>query len=571
VHHPRRFFRSALLSAGTLLAGAALALPGVAHAAPTTDTAPKAATGADLRAAAAPEGFTPGLTPYGQNGQYGTTERTVVWTPPADEQVYQCRLDDNAEWSACADPDTDAPGFQMTGLDYGVHHLTVESSPDGGTMAPYATYEFVVQVEAPTISEPPTDGPDTRRDFYFSAYFGGQTDYAVECNIDGAGFVPCPDNGRLELEGLKQGAHQVEIRQAYVAVDRTLPGHTSETTTTTFDVTAPHAPRIAEGPSGTVDTTYAFFRLDQENADWYVGNIECSLDGAEFAACSDYISFQELSQGEHVFRARQNVDGINPSAVTERRWIVNGTRGDEPTGPQFGDAPVQTPAPTPAPAPAPTPTPEVELQTPSAPFKAKSAAIVGRSLTVGCAVPGATSYRCEVTVSKGGKRLGHAVRTGNGTVRIKLTRAGARRVQRAGGLTVRVQVKATVNGQTTVTTKTVRILPTKTIVLSTDELFGSSDDEPTAAGKLRAEEIAVQLSGARQITVVGHTDAKGSDAANERRGLARARAFAALLRSEGLKGTKVVVQSAGETKPRATNATARGRELNRRVEVSVRY
>ena len=59
------------------------------------------------------------------------------------------------------------------------------------------------------------------------------------------------------------------------------------------------------------------------------------------------------------------------------------------------------------------------------------------------------------------------------------------------------------------------------------------------------------------------------DRQNER-GIARAKAVCAALARYGARG-KLVAQSAGESSPRATNATVAGRALNRRVELSVSY
>lgn len=69
---------------------------------------------------------------------------------------------------------------------------------------------------------------------------------------------------------------------------------------------------------------------------------------------------------------------------------------------------------TPAP---PAPEAPVVLTTLKAPVPTKAATVTGRALSVGCAVPGATDYRCVVTVTNGGKPLGRAVRTGDGAVR----------------------------------------------------------------------------------------------------------------------------------------------------------
>lgn len=651
----RRYFRSALLSTGALLAGTAIVLPGAAQAATATHTAPTAATSPSTRVAPAPDGFTPALTPYDEAGdQFGTTSRTVTWTSPGGPYDYQCALDGEAgrAYTPCN------VSFAMSDLAIGSHTLYIERRDTGGgaTWIPVNEIEFFVQPTAPVVdgSTPDPEAPATqnprvafapqpgstlqcrsrydggdwascanpfgaglssdRHDYDFrwidnaSGVWSGTTsvtlnvdneapeapgvferpddgpstsvrigvnvysDAKVECRIDDAeAFTECSDNGYIELTGLAQGAHKVEVRQTDQA------GNVSETTVVEFTVLAPHAPTIVEGPSGTVDTTFAQFRLAYDDPEWFVGDLMCSLDGAEFDHCGDFnVYLRELSQGEHVFRTRQTVDGTNHSPVSERRWVVNGFVSDEPTGPQFGNAPEDTPAPAPkpvpTPAPTPTPTPTPELKAPSTPLAGKSAAVVGRALTVGCTVPGATSYRCEVTVSKGGKTLGRAVRTGNGSVQLKLTRAGARQVQRSGkGLTVRVQVTATVGGKSTVTTKTVRLLPTKDLALSTDEFFGAKGDTPTAAGKRIAKDIAAQLSGARRITITGHTDNAGSPAANQRLGLQRAEAVAALLRKAGLGGARVVVRSEGESKPKASNGTAKGREQNRRVEIVVSY
>jgi outer membrane protein OmpA-like peptidoglycan-associated protein len=74
----------------------------------------------------------------------------------------------------------------------------------------------------------------------------------------------------------------------------------------------------------------------------------------------------------------------------------------------------------------------------------------------------------------------------------------------------------------------------------------------------------------RQVVVVGHTDRTGSEAANYRLGQQRAAAVAHYLLDEhGLDPARVRVTSAGDTRPVADNATAEGRQQNRRVEILV--
>jgi outer membrane protein OmpA-like peptidoglycan-associated protein len=74
----------------------------------------------------------------------------------------------------------------------------------------------------------------------------------------------------------------------------------------------------------------------------------------------------------------------------------------------------------------------------------------------------------------------------------------------------------------------------------------------------------------RQVVVVGHTDLMGSDEANYLLGQRRAAAVAHyLLDAHGLDPARVLVTSAGGTRPVADNATAEGRQQNRRVEILV--
>ena len=86
-------------------------------------------------------------------------------------------------------------------------------------------------------------------------------------------------------------------------------------------------------------------------------------------------------------------------------------------------------------------------------------------------------------------------------------------------------------------------------------------------GCLPAERSWVQE---RQVVVVGHTDRTGSEEANYRLGQQRAAAVAHYLLDEhGFDPVRVRVASAGDTRPVADNATAEGRQRNRRVEILV--
>lgn len=73
----------------------------------------------------------------------------------------------------------------------------------------------------------------------------------------------------------------------------------------------------------------------------------------------------------------------------------------------------------------------------------------------------------------------------------------------------------------------------------------------------------------RNLLITGHTDNQGSSAANERLGLQRAGFLKNRLVALGLAPARINVVSKGSGMPAADNATAAGRDRNRRVEIEI--
>ncbi|MCC8397572.1 OmpA family protein [Paraburkholderia sp. MMS20-SJTR3] len=73
----------------------------------------------------------------------------------------------------------------------------------------------------------------------------------------------------------------------------------------------------------------------------------------------------------------------------------------------------------------------------------------------------------------------------------------------------------------------------------------------------------------RSITVTGHTDSSGSLIHNRQLSQARAQSVLRYLRSHGMRAEQFIAEGEGADNPVASNATAEGRALNRRVEVHV--
>ena len=71
------------------------------------------------------------------------------------------------------------------------------------------------------------------------------------------------------------------------------------------------------------------------------------------------------------------------------------------------------------------------------------------------------------------------------------------------------------------------------------------------------------------LKLAGYTDNVGSVAANLKLSRARAEAVKTYLATQGVDPAKIEAEGYGKSNPIATNATAEGRQTNRRVEFSL--
>lgn len=99
--------------------------------------------------------------------------------------------------------------------------------------------------------------------------------------------------------------------------------------------------------------------------------------------------------------------------------------------------------------------------------------------------------------------------------------------------------------------------------------FDRADLRPASRADLADLAASLQKYPGREVVVVGHTDAVGSDAYNQGLSQRRAQAAADYLVSQGVPRSDVRTVGRGETEPIATNETDEGRQQNRRVEVAI--
>lgn len=374
----------------------------------------------------------------------------------------------------------------------------------------------------------------------------GEEGSTFRCKLDDGAWTTCTPP--VTYNNLRDGTHTF----SFVAVDAAGNESARVDRTWTVDTTAPARPPVIDGPAVKTTATSATFKVSAEPG----ATLQCSLDGKDFAPCVAPIVLSGLAPGTHTLRVRQVDAAGNAGQASDYTWTVGAAAGDTP------------------------------------PAKKLVARVATRAtssgddrVAVGCAIDHPGLRTCTVR-AYGVDAAGRRVLIGTGTVHVAadgkhvaavdvhLTKAGKRALARAvGGLKVTLSLRATVAGRKqplTAKGSTVIYPQRLAIVPSINPFVFDSTTMARPAARRALRTLAADLKHAKTVTCVGHTDATGDASYNKALGLRRAQAVCDALHALGVKA-KLKAFSDGETQPRATNATAAGRALNRRVELRVTY
>lgn len=111
------------------------------------------------------------------------------------------------------------------------------------------------------------------------------------------------------------------------------------------------------------------------------------------------------------------------------------------------------------------------------------------------------------------------------------------------------------------------------VVLSDDSVkFPVNANNLSPEAEQRLAELAQRLKAENRsvyLEIQGHTDSSGSEATNERMGMARAEAVRRFLSTQSIALNRMATISYGEANPVAPNNTREGRAQNRRVAIVV--
>jgi outer membrane protein OmpA-like peptidoglycan-associated protein len=468
------------------------------------------------------------------------------FSSPASGATFECRVDDGA-WSGCSSP----VQVDTSSLAEGSHHFEVRASVMQGGVAVKdrtpATVPFEYRTTPPDSTAPDrprllTAPAAATRETEHLVEFSGEPGGHFECRMDGASWSRCSSPHSFSAG---EGEHAFEVRQVDDA------GNAGEPAGTAFVVdTASPAPVTVlagpvDGPARSVEIAFA-----GEPG----GSYECRIDGGAWEPCVSPVAYSGLTDGPHSVEVRQTDAAGNVGTVAVHSWTTEPATPARPRRLAARVAPVS------------------ELRGDS-------------SVAVGCDVDTGAIQACRVRAFARGGKGGRRALVGAGVSHPRQPRSGhlvdvrlndrGRELVRAkiGGAEIAFRATATSVGGGTLRSKvTATVVPPRQQVVPVTNLFDSGSAALTTKGERFVRRVLSKLASERvaRVRCDGHTDSEGSAASNQELSEARARTVCDLLRARGLKAD-YDVRGFGESRPRASNATAEGRALNRRVELQVVY
>ncbi len=243
----------------------------------------------------------------GPSGAVASSSASIAFASEAGAS-FECRLD-GAAFAPCSSPIT------YSALAEGSHTFEVRASDAAGNVdASPASRTWSVDTLAPDTTI--TGGPAGVVSSTSAGFSYGATEAATfECRLDGAAFAACAADG-TSFDGLTQGAHTFEVR-ATDAVGNTDPTPASHSWTVD---SLPPETSIVSGPPAISASASATFTVSTETG----ATLQCSLDGAAYAACASPVTYGALAQGAHSFSVRA-VDGAGNVDATPATasWTVD--------------------------------------------------------------------------------------------------------------------------------------------------------------------------------------------------------------------------------------------------------
>lgn len=200
-------------------------------------------------------------------------------------------------------------------LTAGAHTYTVTPVYQGIAGAATASRSLTVDLTAPTvaITAPPALTNSTASQNIAFTTSDNVAVASVQCRLDAGSYASC--TSPFATGTLSQGLHTI-----YVRATDTAGNVTTQSVTTTVDSSAPAAPTITGGPTGTVGSASANFTFTAAEPG---GSLQCQIDGGSWTTCTSPAAYSGLSNASHTFSVRQIDAAGNNGSVASRTWTVD--------------------------------------------------------------------------------------------------------------------------------------------------------------------------------------------------------------------------------------------------------
>ncbi len=216
----------------------------------------------------------------------------------------QCRLD-GAAFAACSSP------IGYSGLADGPHTFAAKATDQAGNTGPQTVYTWTIETRAPTAtldSTPAALSNSSTATFSFSA----DEPSTYECKLDGRSFEAC--SSPETYLGLGDGPHTFSVRAQDTVGNPSIPVSHEWT----IDTVAP-ATTITAKPANPSNNRAPSFSFTAGEAG---SSMQCSLDGAAFAACVSPIGYSGMADGAHTFAAKATDPAGNTGPQTVYSWTI---------------------------------------------------------------------------------------------------------------------------------------------------------------------------------------------------------------------------------------------------------
>jgi large repetitive protein len=231
-------------------------------------------------------------------------EATFTFTAsPSEEASFECKLDLEPSFTACASPKT------YTGLAGGtgtLHKFEVRAKhPVNGTDPTPAKREWTVDTVGPSViidTHPADPSSGTNPAFGFHSESGANS---FECSLVKFGepdsFASCSSPETFPSVG-ENGKYTFKVQAKDTAANQGSPTAFSwDVDTSLLDETPPEA-KITSHPTDPSESSIASFAYESNEPG---SAFECSLDGAPFTSCpATGIAYADLAPGPHSFQVR---------------------------------------------------------------------------------------------------------------------------------------------------------------------------------------------------------------------------------------------------------------------------